>query len=111
MMNYGFNTPHGTAYALDCLYCAYSKANYPLDYYSVVLNMYDKDQSKTDKLVKELEYFGIKLSSIKFRYSGPEYRSDKETNTIYKGMSSIKYLNKRMSRELNEFAQRPFKDF
>lgn len=111
MMNYGFNTPHGTAYALDCLYCAYLKANYPLDYYSVVLNMYDKDQSKTDKLVKELEYFGIKLSSIKFRYSGPEYRSDKTTNTIYKGMSSIKYLNKRMSRELNEFAQAPFKDF
>lgn len=111
MMNYGFNTPHGTAYALDCLYCAYLKANYPLDYYSVVLNMYDKDQGKTDKLVKELEYFGIKLSSIKFRYSGPEYRSDKTTNTIYKGMSSIKYLNKRMSRELNEFAQAPFKDF
>lgn len=111
MMNYGFNTPHGTAYALDCLYCAYLKANYPLDYYSVVLNMYDKDQSKTDKLVKELEYFGIKLSSIKFRYSGPEYRSDKTTNTIYKGMSSIKYLNKRMSRELNEFAKAPFKDF
>lgn len=111
MMNYGFNTPHGTAYALDCLYCAYLKSNYPLDYYSVVLNMYDKDQSKTDKLVKELEYFNIKLSSIKFRHSGPEYTSNIENNTIYKGMSSIKYLNKRISRELYELREMEFKDF
>lgn len=111
MMAYGFNSPHGLAYALDCLYCAYLKANYPIEYYTVVLNIYEKDKDRTDKLVKELEYFGISQSSIKFRYSAPEYTYNKETMTIYKGMSAIKYLNKKMSRELNKLKDNQYNDF
>ena len=111
MMNYGFNTPHGTAYALDCLYCAYLKQHYPLVYYTTVLNMYDSDQDKTDKLTKELDYFGIKISAIKFRRSQSEYTYNKDDNTIYKGMKSIKYLNKKLSRELYALRDREFEDF
>lgn len=111
MMNYGFNSPHGMAYALDCLYCAYLKAHYPLEYYTTVLNMYEKSDSKTTRLTAELEYFGITLSPIKFRYSQPNYSYDKETRAIYKGLSSIKYLNKRISRELYSLRDRQFQDF
>lgn len=111
MMSYGFNSPHGLAYALDCLYCAYLKAHYPLEYYATVLNIYEKSKESTNKLVKELEYFDIKLSSIKFRYSQPEYTYNRETNTIYKGMSAIKYLNKKMSREINKLYDRQYDNF
>lgn len=111
MMNYGFNAPHGIAYALDCLYCAYLKSHYPLEYYTTVLNMYDGDQDKTDKLVKELDYFKIKLSGIKFRHSRAEYIHNKDLNTIYKGMKSIKYLNKRIAHQLYNLRDRKFKDF
>lgn len=111
MMSYGFNSPHGLAYALDCLYCAYLKANYPLEYYTVVLNIYEKDKDKTDKLVKELDYFNIKLSTIKFRYSRPEYTFDRESRTIYKGMAAIKYLNKKMSTELNKLYNNTYESF
>lgn len=105
------NSPHGEAYAIDCLYCAYLKANFPYEYYTVVLNAYIKDQDKTNRLIGELEHFGIKVSSIKFRHSQAEYTINKNEHTIYKGMSSIKYLNKRVSRELYEMRNDKFGDF
>lgn len=100
MMSYGFNTPHGLAYAIDCLYCAYLKANYPLEYYTMVLNIYEKNETKTDRLTKELEYFDIKMSSVKFGYSMPNYNYDRETRKIYKSLASIKFMNKEAAEDL-----------
>ncbi len=90
---YSFNASHSLAYAYDSLYCAYLKSHYPLEYYSVVLNLYQGDTERTSRLVNELGYFGIKLESAKFRKSKSEYFMDKETNTIYKGIESIKFIN------------------
>lgn len=111
MMAYGFNSPHGTAYALDCLYCAYLKSHYPIEYYTEVFNIYEKKEDKTRRLAKELDYFGLTLSSIKFRHSRPEYTYDKATNTIYKGLASVKNLNRKISNELFELGKREYSDF
>lgn len=92
-MAYGFNSPHGAATALDCLYGAYLKKNYPLHYYTVVFNIYGDDKEKTSKLTKELNYFGIKIKAGKFRSSRAEYSFDESTKTIYKGIGSIKYIS------------------
>ena len=92
-MNYGFNSPHGAATALDCLYGAYLKKNYPLHYYTVVFNIYDGNQEKTSKLTKELKYFGINLKPGRFRSAKLEYSFDESTRTIYKGIGSIKYIS------------------
>lgn len=92
MMSYGFNTPHGLAYAYDCLYCAYLKANYPLEYFTVTLNMYKDSQTKTERLTNESQHWNIKIKSPKFGYAHNEYMCDKESNTIYKGLGSIKNM-------------------
>ena len=90
MMSYGFNTPHGLAYAYDCLYCAYLKANHPLEYFTVTLNIYKDSQIKTERLTDESKNWGIKIKAPKFGYAHNEYMCDKESNTIYKGLGSIK---------------------
>ena len=60
-MSYSFNSPHGLATALDCLYCAYLKANYPVEYYTVVFNLYSDDGTKSERLTNECKYFNIKI--------------------------------------------------
>ena len=92
-MEYGFASPHACATSLDMCYGAYLKVNYPYEYYCVCFNNYADDTERTAKLTKELEYFNIKLGGIKFRHSRSKYSYNKEQKTIFKGLSSIKYLN------------------
>lgn len=108
---YSFNSPHALGYAYDSLYCAYLKSHYPLEYYSVVLNIYKNDEVRTAKLTKELEYFKIKLKNPKFRYSKSDYYFDEDTKTIYKGIGSIKYLNEEVSNSLYELRDRKYNSF
>lgn len=97
---YAFNASHSLSVSYDSLYGAYLKSNYPLEYYTVTLNYFKDDANKTNKIIKELPYFNIKIKPIKFRYSNADYTLDKKTNSIYKGIASIKYLNKQVSNEL-----------
>lgn len=94
------NCSHSLAYAYDSLYGAYLKSHYPLEYYTVTLNSYEGDFARTNSLTQELNYFKIKLSSPKFRYSFGKYTCDKQTNTIYKSISSIKGLSKTVGDKL-----------
>ena len=105
------NSPHGEATALDCLYGAYLKAKYPLEYYSVVLNIYRDDAEKTSKLTEELSYFDIKLEPGVFRHSNVSYTFDAETRTIYKGLSSIKYISEDCCNTLYEMRFLDFRSF
>ena len=99
-MAYGFCSAHAAATSLDMCYGAYLKVNYPLEYFSVCFNNYSDDQTRTNKLIKELEYFGIKLSDVKFRHSTSKYGYDIENRIIYKGMSSIKYISDNVGDDL-----------
>ena len=111
-MAYGFCSAHAVATAVDSLYGAYLKANYPLEYYTVALSNYADDTDRTHKLVNELSYFNIKLLPIKFGKSSSEYTMDKETNSIYKGIESIKYCNSKIAEELLELSkQKDYKTF
>ena len=92
-------------------YGAYLKVNYPLEYYSVCFNNYSDDQVRTNKLKKELEYFNIKLSEIKFRHSISKYTYNKKTNTIYKGMSSIKFIGDNVGDDLYKLKDKEYGDF
>lgn len=108
---YGFNASHSFSVSIDCLYGAYLKANYPLEYYTVCLNNYYEDIDKTTKITKELEYFNITVLPPKFRYSKAEYMFDKETKSIYKGVASIKFLNETVANQLYELRDKHFNTF
>lgn len=110
-MAYSFNSPHGLAYAYDCLYCAYLKSHYPLEYYTVVLNIYENDVEKTNRLCKEMEYFGIKLSNTKFGYNCNNYSFDRETKTIYKSLGSIKNIGKNVGENFDDISDFNFNNF
>lgn len=104
-VGYGFNSSHAYAVALDSLYGAYLKANYPLEYYTVVLNIYKDKKDKQAELINELNYFGIKLQNLEFGKSRAEYSFDKETNTIYKGIGTVAYLNDSVAENLYQLGK------
>lgn len=108
---YSFNASHSLSYAYDSLYGAYLKAHYPLEYYSVSLNLYKDDFDRTVKLTNELNYFNIQLKKPKFRYSKAEYFPNRENNYIYKGVESIKFLNKNVGSYLYELKDNHYDTF
>ena len=108
---YSFNASHSLSYAYDSLYGAYLKSHYPLEYYTATFNLYDGDVVRTPILTKELNYFNIELRQPKFRYSRAEYMMDKETNSIYKGIASLKYLNQTVAEELYELRDNQYDTF
>ena len=110
-ISYGFAAPHALAVAIDSLYGAYLKANYPLEYYTVCLNNYSDDENKTKKLTEELSTFDIKILPIKFRHSKDTYSPDKANNAIYKGIASVKFLNAEVAQQMYEMREQEFPTF
>lgn len=110
-VRYSFNASHALSVAWDSIYGAYLKANYPLEYYSVILEHYINNTKKTSKIIKELDYFNIKIQNIEFRKSIDKYTFDKNLNTIYKGIESIKFCNSKIALELYELRNNKYKNF
>ena len=108
---YAFNASHSLSVAVDSIYGAYLKSHYPLEYFTVVLTLYADDIDRTSKLIGELPYFNISLQSVKFGKSGADYTMDKESNRIYKGVQSIKYLNAQVGEELLELSKNKYNSF
>lgn len=102
---YSFNAAHAVSVAYDSIYGAEAKEHHPLEYFTTVLNEYQSDNEKTSRIIAELDYFGIHLENIKFGKSKSEYTFDRNTNTIYKSISSIKYCNEIIANELYELGR------
>lgn len=107
-VQYGFNSSHAYSVALDCLYGAYLKANYPIHYYTETLNIYRDKVDMQGYLIEELPYFGIKLRGIKFGQSVRDYTHN--GNEIFKGISTIKYLNDKVSDNMYDFYHNHYSD-
>ena len=110
-MAYSFCSAHAAATSLDMCYGAYLKVNYPLEYYKVCLDNYADDEVRTKKLINELKYFGIKFETVKFRHSTSNHMYDRGTNTIYKGLSSIKFISASIGDELYALKDNSYDNF
>lgn len=107
---YGFNASHAYCVACDSLYEAYLKANYPLEFFTEILNYYAEKNEK-DKLAEiknELCNFGITINPISFRDDNRIFTLNKNNNSIYESMVSIKTLNKQISKELYKLRDENF---
>lgn len=102
---YSFNAAHAVSVAYDSIYGAEAKEHHPLEYFTTVLNEYQSDSEKTSRIIAELDYFDIRIENIKFGKSKSEYTFDRNTNTIYKSISSIKYCNETIANELYELGK------
>ena len=110
-MSYGFCSAHAAATSLDMCYSAFLKTRYTYEYMTVCLNHYDGNQDKTTRLIKELDYFGIKLEGIRFGRSRAKYSYDKSKGVITKGIASIKYISDAAAEELYDLSKNTYTSF
>lgn len=108
---YSFNSSHALCTATDALYGMYLKTNYPLEYFTVCFNAYSDDIETTAQLSSELDYFGLHMGEPVFREARSEYTFDKETNTIHKGIASVKGVSAKDADALYEMRDTEFDDF
>jgi DNA polymerase-3 subunit alpha len=97
---YAFSWNHSDAYSFIGYACGWLRHYYPLEFITACLNTWKDNEEKTANIVEYADKHGIKILNAKFRYSKAEYFFDKPTNSIYKGMQSIKYLNEDCSNNL-----------
>ena len=109
--HYSFNASHSLSVAIDSLYGAYLKANFPTEYFTVALSLYSDDLDRTAKLIAEMPSFGVSLKPIKFRHSRADYNMEKESRSIYKGLASLKYMNSDVSEQLYLMKDQQFNSF
>ena len=106
---YGFNSAHAFCMALDSLYNAWQKANYPYEFYEVMLQHYS-DKGNKDKvaLIKQemLKAFGIKEGQYKFGVDNRSFVADKENKVIYSSLLGIKGLSQKCADDLYALSQK-----
>lgn len=89
---YQFGYNHSTGYSMNGYVCAMLRYYHPLEFITSYLNWNKKDEGIA-KGMKLAEAYNIEVKDPTFRYSKGEYYMDKETNSIYKGIESIKNLS------------------
>lgn len=105
---YGFNSAHAFCMALDSLYQAWQKANYPYEFYEVLLQHYSEkgNKEKVAALKQEMKTaFGINSGTYKFGADNRTFVADKEKQVIYPAMKAIKGFNNQIAEELYELSQ------
>lgn len=105
---FGFN--HSTGYSMLGYICGYLRHYYPLEFTTAYLSNVEKAEDFTNG--EELAKFkGITILSPVFRKSKGEYFFDSETNSIYKGIGSMKYMNNTVGDELYELRDNKYDSF
>lgn len=108
---YLFSLNHSQPYSYEGYVSGYLRMHYPLEFLTTALNINKDKEEKTKSLTAYAKKNGITFQSPKFRHSRTGYFCDKETNTIYKGIGSIKYMNENVANELYEMSGCNFDDF
>lgn len=98
--NYAFSWNHSDAYSCIGYICGYLRYYHPLEFITAALNIFSDKEEKTLSIIKYAQKMKINILPIKFRHSRAEYSFDKSENSIYKGMESVKFLNREISEEL-----------
>lgn len=102
--SYQFGYNHSIAYCLLGYLCGYFRHYYPMEFITAFLNnaQNDDDIANGTELMKA---YGVKVANPRWGISRGGYFFDKENKTVYKGMSSIKYVGEAVSNELFELSQ------
>ena len=108
--NYQFGYNHSTGYSMIGYMCGYLRYYYPVEFITSYLNNANNDEDiiTGTQLAKDMN---ILIKNPKFRYSKGNYMSDGKNKTIYKGVSSIKYLNKECANQLYDLKDNKYNNF
>lgn len=109
--DYLFSKNHSDPYSWIGYICGYLRYYYPLEFITSALNIFEDKEDKSLAIISYAKKNKIKISSIKFRHSTAQYNFDKDSNQIYKGISSIKYLNAKVADEIYDLKDNQYDSF
>lgn len=106
-----FSKNHADPYSFLGFACGYLRHYYPLETLTTALNIYAADDEKSLKIKEYVTSKGYEILPIQFRKSKAEYQFDKNSNSIYQGISSIKFCNEKIADELYELGNNEYSNF
>ena len=109
--SYLFSKNHADPYSWIGYICGYLRHYYPFEFITTALNIFEDKEEKSLAIINYAKKCGIKISSIKFRHSTAKYSFNKETNEIYKGISSIKFMNANIADEIYALRENKYQNF
>lgn len=108
--NYQFGFNHSTGYSMIGYTCAYMRYYYPEEFIAAYLNnANNEDDIRYGTELAKVK--GITIHPIKFRHSGDKYTVDKNNHCLYKGCSSVKFMNSDVSEQLYSMKDQQFNSF
>ena len=109
--NYLFSLNHSQPYSYEGYVSGWLRYHYPLQFLTVALNINQGKEEKTSALTAYAHKVGIGIKLPKFRHSRSAYFCDTETNCIYKGLGSIKYMSEQVAEALYGMRDMQFRNF
>lgn len=91
--SYLFSENHALPYSMLGYAIGWLRHYYPLETLTTALNIYQSDPKKSEQITAYTLNKGILILSPKFGKSKAQFFMDKDHNSIYKGVGSIKDMN------------------
>lgn len=108
--NYQFGFNHSQGYSMIGYLCAMLRYYYPEEFIAAYLNnANNEDDIRNGTELAKLK--GVTIKPIKFGHSGAKYTVDKKNHCLYKGCSSIKFMNTEVSEKLYKMRDQKFNSF
>lgn len=96
---YAFNKSHAVCYSMLGYEFAYYRYYHPVVFVTAFLNFANNENDIVNGTNLAINK-GIRIAEPMFRHGRAQYTCDVKTNTIYKGMSAIKFINDIVPEEL-----------
>lgn len=109
--DYLFSLLHALPYTMITYATLYLRYYHKLEFLTALLNSEKSNKEETKRIVDYASENNISISNPKFRYSKSDYFPNKETNSIYKGVSSIKGLGSDIADYLYSIREIQFDSF
>lgn len=109
--SYSFSWNHSTSYTIIGYICGYLRYYHPLEFLTASLNIFGDNIDKVADITKYADKVKIRITEPRFGKARGDYFFDRESNTISKGVGSIKGLSKTVADELYELSQKKSYDY
>ena len=109
--DYLFSKNHADPYSYLGFACGYLRHYHLLEFLTAAMNIYKEDDAKSANIKSYAKLMNITIKPIEFGKSKAEYFMDKESNAIYKGIASIKYMNENIANEMYALRDNEYNSF
>ena len=109
--SYLFSLNHSHPYSMIGYICAYLRYYHKLEFLTAMLNINRSNIDKSAEIIEYAKQNKVKVLAPKFRFSRSSYFFDRATNSIYRDISSIKFVNEECAEQLFETGKMEFKTF